>query len=76
MPGEDVFLPVQRQVITKLADEDMAEQPRSRQRPLEGPRRDGRADHAVSPNRTLLRNLSLPAKESERRTLQLMRFRD
>ena len=76
MPGEDVFLPERIQMNTNLTDDDLTEQPWPRQRPLEGPRRDGRADHAVSPNRTLLRNLSLPAKESERRTLQLMRFRD
>jgi hypothetical protein len=29
-----------------------------------------------SPNRTLLRNLSLPTKESERRTLDFMRLRE
>ena len=76
MPGEDVFQPERIPMTTNLTDDDLTEQPWPRQRPLEGPRRDGRADHAVSPNRTLLRTLSLPAKESERRTLQLMRFRD
>ena len=30
----------------------------------------------ASPNRTLLRNLSLPAKEIARRTLLLLRFRE
>ena len=50
--------------------------PHLRQRPATCQRMGNERVPPVSPNTTLLRKLSLPSKESARRMLDLMRFRE